>query len=635
MAYGSKIPSQPAEGVINRIYGGLRGVDFSSDAGNVGLSRAAGSVNMYRTYSAKLGECVATRPGFRRFSSCLGAPIYGIFTAAFAGGKKAVIHAGSKLLEWSNYPAAATAETLIERYTTAAQRRSRALFFAGKLWFCDGDNYLCWDGSGNFVDVCSVATVPVTTVNRLPAGGGSPHQQVNLLTAKRKNSFSSDGSATLYHLDASGLDQTAMRVWVNGAELSGGFTANYTDGTLTFAAAPAAANPSGTDNVVIEFSKTVSGAADKIRNCRLAAVYDDRLFMSGDPSSPGVSRYSAADDPAYFGDLSYSRVGGGERAINGLLVVFDRLFSLCDNKVFTQQGEDSGDNLVSRIYPVSGGAECSGAIAPFCCANFRDDPVFLSRMGLEGVDRLTNYESERYVGHRSSTVDGRLCREASPENAYCCEYGGYLLILLNGRIYLADSRLTDRGGYEWFYWEDIGLYENDLFKPAEVIVSDGELLLIGTQNGYVCRLNNDLLRADGSGELSPSAYADDETRAITSRWEFCFDDFGRPNKYKTLLKKGNVIHARAFPHSTVKVSYRTDSEHTAQITSVNAGYFDFAETYFDDFTFNTFEETDLVFKKKIRRFKRLQIILSCSEAGRCMGIYSMVLTARLGGSYRK
>jgi hypothetical protein len=152
-----------------------------------------------------------------------------------------------------------------------------------------------------------------------------------------------------------------------------------------------------------------------------------------------------------------------------------------------------------------------------------------------------------------------------------------------------------------------------------------------------------------TGELLSSAYTDDlkisndfaspncygQNLPIQSYWAFCYDDFNRPNEYKTLTKKGNVIHTRAMPRSVVKVAYRTDKEHETDITRLDTGYFDFNDLDFQDFTFNTFEETDVVFKKKVKKFKRLQIVLYSDEAAKPFGIYSLTMAAKVGNYYKK
>ena len=70
---------------------------------------------------------------------------------------------------------------------------------------------------------------------------------------------------------------------------------------------------------------------------------------------------------------------------------------------------------------------------------------------------------ERAIEHRSSLVDAKLT-ECNLANASVCEWNGYLVLLADGKVFMADSRqrFTHTTGvpqYEWYYLEDIGVYD--------------------------------------------------------------------------------------------------------------------------------------------------------------------------------
>lgn len=96
-------------------------------------------------------------------------------------------------------------------------------------------------------------------------GGGTAYQAVNLLTGRRKNSFRGDGASKEYHLDAAGLDDSAVTAEVDG-EPTTAFAVDRQTGVVTFTTAPAAPG-GGDDNVVITFAKTAAGYADRIAGC--------------------------------------------------------------------------------------------------------------------------------------------------------------------------------------------------------------------------------------------------------------------------------------------------------------------------------------------------------------------------------
>ena len=75
----------------------------------------------------------------------------------------------------------------------------------------------------------------------------------------------------------------------------------------------------------------------------------------------------------------------------------------------------------------------------------------------------TNAKYERSIEHRSSLIDSKLLT-CDLSRAQLIEYEGYLLLLVDGKIFMADSRqtFTHQTGvmqYEWYYLEDIGYYE--------------------------------------------------------------------------------------------------------------------------------------------------------------------------------
>jgi hypothetical protein len=110
-------------------------------------------------------------------------------------------------------------------------------------------------------------------------------------------------------------------------------------------------------------------------------------------------------------------------------------------------------------YPSTQGLAGTGCLG--ACTNFLDDPVFVSRFGLEAIGQLS-VRYERAVEHRSSLVDAKLAN-MDLTKATLEEWNGYLLVLIDGKVFMADSRQRythdDSMQYEWYYLEDIGVYE--------------------------------------------------------------------------------------------------------------------------------------------------------------------------------
>ena len=106
----------------DRTYRGLRGVDFSSDQTQVIPTRFSYMQNMYKDYQSSQGIAVETIAGYRRrfvappeiVDEKNVAEIYGIheWVGEVDGvqTRRVLVHAGSKLWEWKNYPKSVNVE---------------------------------------------------------------------------------------------------------------------------------------------------------------------------------------------------------------------------------------------------------------------------------------------------------------------------------------------------------------------------------------------------------------------------------------------------------------------------------------------------------------------------------------------
>ena len=228
----------------------------------------------------------------------------------------------------------------------------------------------------------------------------------------------------------------------------------------------------------LDYKKT---GAEAIGGCTKAAVYDGRVFLTGNGELPNTVFYSnrnltGANDPAYFGIYNYFNDGVGNTPNVDLLATPSYLMvikgdTVQDGSVYYHVGMDNTEefsaDLLPRIYPSTQGAAGLGSAGKpspsrLSC-NFLDDPVFLSKRGLEGVSKQT-VNLERTVGHRSSNVDRLLIKE-NLAHASLAEWKGYLVICCEGHIYLADSRylIPHADGsyqYEWYYLEGVGTYDS-------------------------------------------------------------------------------------------------------------------------------------------------------------------------------
>lgn len=529
---GSTNSSLASGGLIFREYKNFRGVDFSNRKDEVSLGRSPEVLNVWRNYKSSNGLCVETRPGMEVVSE-YDERVYGM---CFYNNRM-IIHTGTKLLDDGKVV-----------YEGLTESKSVFFIYGGLLYILDTKHYLVYDGD----KVKEVeGYVPTTTIGKSPAGNGTVYEDVNLLSSYRKNQFCADGKSKEYRLDVECFDEDEIaRVWVNGTELKDGFTAFPKEGFIKFATAPEKPLTDGQDNVIVQFKKEVKGYRERIEGCTLVELFDNRVFFSGNPEFPNLLWHCGLDDPTYCSDLDYYTEGADDSKIMALVAGNNALWvmkepSQSNTTIFYHTPAVEQD--YGKIYPSSHSSVSIGCVGGG--RNFNDDIVFFSNRGLESVS--SDVTTEQVVSHKSSMVDSRLLQEKDYPNMILEEWEGYLLVCIDNKVYLADSRgiFGNHGKYEyeWFYWE-----MEDVIRST--YVKDGGLFLIADKKVYSL--------TDKSAE-----------RQITSYLCTLADEMGYPQMWKTTNKKGTVVDCEG---EKITLLAKRDNESFAKIGIYNTkgkGYF--------------------------------------------------------------
>lgn len=709
--------------LYSKEYSRFSGVDFSTDPTQVADYRSPYAINLI----SDLAGFPEKRVGWRKLLTITDKQINGIHFAVFASGAQMqFIHAKNNLYTWVN-------DTYTSICDTMANNRSVSFAHGGKLYIMDGLKYRVVTESGGTYTIANVEDganfIPTTSIGMTPDGAGTAFEAVNLLSAKRKNSFIADGISTTFQTDTPGLDSVTS-VKVDGATYTVATTAwtrtesgiisftpsaaptgenvfikihdrefictdaegtalstisternsfkltsekeetgtyykakqvtetaaptlastlsdnvytltdpqtyvvNLTKGTIDFACPPKDGN--GIDTVVVEISKAITGYADRVNKCTMFAFYgysnDNRIFISGNPDFKSWDWQSGLDDPTYFPDTGYTKIGSDTSAIMGYLKQYNSLTIVkADNEqdaeVFIRTAQMESDGSI--IFPIQQGIKGVGAISKHAFATLRDDPLFLAREGVFAI-ASTSVQLERTVQDRSYLVNPVLTTEPDLSEAVATVWNGYYVLCINGRAYVADSRKrTARTGtgstysesgsatqfsYEWYYWQNI---------PARVMWEhDGELYF-GTAGGAVCKFNTD---------ISTMAKFNDDGNPILARWATKMDDYGNIVRKKTLTKKGCGVMIKPYTRSSVTVYASTDKSHEAQIRYAAMDILDFSDIDFSRITFNTLDTPQVVtLNKKIKKFIVLQLIFENSVKDEGFGIYGVQTQYAIGG----
>ena len=567
---------------VTRLYSGFRGVDFRGE--EINLTRSPDSLNMWKDY--KETDSIRTRPKMEKFyfdSSLFpeldGEKIYGIH---FAKGYESdlrpfFVHCGTKLYRITKKEDGYRVGCPID-YLNLSKSETFAL--GEYVYLKDGKNYI---KLSSLLAMDVDGYIPTTTIGKSPAGGGKKHEDVNMLTGKRKNTFLADGESTDFYLDAQNIDtDKPVSVMVNGDMIPDfKITIDYVAGKVTLADIPPVPLTDGQDNVVIEFSKTIPGEREKILKCTLSQVFDNRVFFSGNPDYPNMIWHSALDNPEYVSDLDYYNEGYDASAVKGMVAGNNALWVFKEpsyENVTVFYHTPTIDLEYGKIYPNTHSSISTGCVGK--AINFNDDIVFFSERGMEGIS--SDVTTEQVIAHRSSMVDRKLLNEPNYKNMLLEEWQGYLLVIIDNKVYLADSRgkfnNIDHMEYEWFYWE--------LDKKITCTKLKDGVLYLGTESGVYTLT--------------------DTTSNVESYWSTPLDKFKHPQYMKTTNKRGCVAESTGDISLYVKTD-KTDFE-------LIGDYKNITDSFVSRIKRKKFKDIQLKFHSKTR-FSLESVTLECFIGG--------------------
>ena len=440
------------------------------------------------------------------------------------------------------------------------------------------------------------------------------YQDINLLSPQRKNKFVGDGTSTDYFLDATDID-SVDEVKVNGTVLSTGYSVNTSLGKISFTTAPSRPSIIGQDNVEIKFTKTVSGYADRIKNCTLMTVFDNRIFYSGNPNFPNAVFHSELNDPYYVSDLSYYECGTRDNPIksmvvgNNLLWIFKRSSSIKDTIFYMKP---TLDVEAGRIYPTAQGNVSDGCYSK--AINYKDSLLFFSRNGLEGI--TGDIDKEQSISHKSSLIDSKLINMSNYQFLCLGEYKGYLVVGIDDTVFLADYRQMWQGTtgieYEWYLWK--------LPTKATCFLEMNGELYFGTEEGIVYGF-------EGTNDIG---------EAFESYWTTPRDAFGYIQHLKKINKRGAILKVKNLQNSRIKIAEKTNKRPDWKLVKeVATNGFDFNNLDFANFSFVAGDNTYIVFRVKEKKIIDLSIKVYSDIKDKPFGLIDINVEAFISGYVKR
>ncbi len=640
----SNMPAAP--NIYTKRFDKFSGVDFSNDSTKISESLSPSAKNLI----SDLGGHPEKRVGWRSLTS-VPDKVNGIF----ALGDIYIVHAGSSMYKWDG--SETEPELLMENLN---DNKSFGIIFREKLWILTGEEFLCFDGE-KLNHVRDIAYVPQVLSNAdYSLKNGETYQPFNLLTTKRcvglKTSkyteiqIYQDSIQTEQWMDNENVRKPVVKVYYkeSGEELpNNGFGLYHQDGYYSIKYKsdsyddPYPFTVTYPDEVLVEYDiddeERLNKNRSMIEKCTFAAVYENRLFLGGNPDYPNTDFYSELNDGTYFADVNYTDI-----CVTGESAKKEETESRENNAVGTggtkivgysyvgkylaihKDGAGNGASVYLRsssmtengmIFPIAEGINGEIALSPHSMTQFIDDPLFLTKNGVFAI-ASADITSARSLQSRSTKVNAKLAYEPNIREAVTAKFDRYFMVFINGNVYVADATLktyarniSNAFEYEWYFWDNV---------PARCVLSHDGNLFFGTEDGRLCRFNTDFISPRG-GYL-PKAYSDDG-EPVSAEWTTPFSDLGAFEVLKQIRRRGSGIYVKNYEgHGKVKVLLRTERDFGKLNSEGKTGLFSFEDIDFSNFTFNTQPHVFVPFRKKIKNFRMVQVIVKNDEGNSAFGV---------------
>lgn len=444
--------------------------------------------------------------------------------------------------------------------------------FGGKVYLLNGHEYLSWDGDRKTAFQTVEGYIPTVSTACSPAGKGTLLEHVNRLTGKRRVKFSPDGTAKVFQLPETEVDEV---VSVEGTAIS--HTLDKAKGTVAFSSAP----PAGVNTVAVIYRKG-NGAREEVTAMRFAELYngatDARVFLYGDGTNrsvySGMDLDSGTPSAEYFPDLNEAAVGDENTPITAMIRHYARLMVFKTDSAWTMDYSVTtsalgGVTAVFNVLPVN---RQLGNEAPGQVRLLENNPLTLAekniyqwRAAVTGGNAAADVRNAGRISDRvratlgefdlSRTVTFNRVRES--EFWFLC--GGKALIF----NYAADA---------WY------VYDNMPFRCCLEV--EGEIYGF-TETGQMREVSRHCRNDDGA-----------EIRALAETGAMDFDR-------DWLLKYSPQIFVAIMPESGARVSVSVETNRRSDYPEklVSAGLAGFNHVDFGHFSFGTNR------KPQVRRVK--------------------------------
>lgn len=388
-------------------------------------------------------------------------------------------------------------------------------------------------------------------------------------------------------------------------------------------------------NVEIKAYTMTEIYSDRINKCTTSILFGvgedaDRMFVTGNPDYPSTDWYSQMNDPTYFGDLWYAKLGQDNSRIVGYSIVGNYLATHKDKaedgrNVFLRNGTLTDGKAT---FPIVGTLQGEGAIAPHSFGYLSTEPLFLTRMGVYAIT-AADLSGEKYAQSRSFYINGALQLEENLKDAFCFTYKDFYLICINSKVYILDGlqKAYERNTpystyqYECYFWDNIDAHV--MFESEE------GALCFGTTGGKIMEFYT-----NAEAQESYSDAGETGKEPIRAHWDLA--DVGGKLFFKNkTFRRIYVMLAAAIATGVKVLAQKRGIWQEVYDAKARARYLDFSYIDFSKFVFSSDTTPRTVGGKfKIMKVDKARFRLLNYELDEPFGIYSVAIEYTENANYK-
>jgi len=493
----------------------------------------------------------------------------------------------------------------IVNYGALTNAPTNFFYFGAKVYIQNGVDYKSFDGT-SLIDV--VGYVPKIAIGTPPTGGGTPFENVNLLSGKKHQTFNADGVVKIYTIAESNVNSIDS-VYINGVlkTLTTDYTVNLVTGVITFVAIPIV----GQDNIDVYWTKG-TGSRSEVTSYLNAILFGGKndtrvhLYNNGTNVITFSGLANGVPSAEYFPAFNTSVVGGGQYPITSIIKQYDRMIISTKQASFYSNYDFTNDIASFPLYPLNdkAGALQQGQL-------ILNNPFIVNNSVMEIV--ASSVRDERNIVNKSTRVQP-LLDVVDLKTAITFDYEelSEYWLCVNKRVFIYNY-----GNDTWYHYDLADI-------PTCFTVIDSKLFM-GTSTGLIMEW------AEYNKVDSIPKYLTDNGTTIYERAELGFMDGGASNRRKFL--NFGWVGLKPESKSMCFVEWTSDYDSSTDKELISYSLMDFGAIDFANFSFLTnYNPQPFRIKLKAKKFAFFKLILTNDSNADTMTILNITLPMVVGGT---